>query len=270
MTTVDVDLLSSALVDDDGRPLFQLAPPPELSTDIDAAAMIEAERRGGWRIAERAWLDRALRPGDVFVDIGAHWGWFSLGVAARWRERVRVVAVEPNPSNLAVFMEALQHNGLQDLVELVGGAIGSHRRVATLRYRSSAVQAIGSWRIDGAPLPPTIISVVVIVLSDILELIPIYPASRVIVKLDAVGGEPQVVGGALDLLDRRSVDALMFSPDRAFGDPEQRPKMESTLAWLAQGGYRLERLDPDGRRRSVEAAKATGTILALSPGFEEM
>lgn len=48
-------------------------------------------------------LVRMMRPGQVFLDVGAHFGYYSLIAAA---ESMRCVAFEPDPRNEAFFREA--------------------------------------------------------------------------------------------------------------------------------------------------------------------
>src|ERR1700735_744398 len=59
-----------------------------------------------WDAAEVAFLVRNLRPGDVFLDIGAHVGFSSLISSALVGAGGSVVAIEANP----VSFEWLAHN----------------------------------------------------------------------------------------------------------------------------------------------------------------
>ena len=61
---------------------------------------------GLYEPAESAVIAKLLRPGDLAVDVGANFGWFSLLMAAAVGDQGRVLAVEPVP---AIFAE-LQAN----------------------------------------------------------------------------------------------------------------------------------------------------------------
>ena len=62
-----------------------------------------------------AWLERTLRAGDVFYDVGANVGAYSLVAAALGRAE-RVVAVEPGYASYAALCDNIVLNGRQDVV----------------------------------------------------------------------------------------------------------------------------------------------------------
>jgi FkbM family methyltransferase len=65
---------------------------------------------GEWQPALTAYLRRALRPGDTFVDVGANSGFFSLLGAELVGEAGAVVAVEASPPTCARLREHMQLN----------------------------------------------------------------------------------------------------------------------------------------------------------------
>ena len=74
-----------------------------------------------WRGADyyepitRELIQLLLNPGDTFVDVGAHIGFYSMAVAVSVPE-VRVVAFEPNPRNFRTLAANVAANGLADAV----------------------------------------------------------------------------------------------------------------------------------------------------------
>lgn len=63
-----------------------------------------------------------VRPGEWIFDVGANVGFFARRFAT-WVEREgRVVAIEPEPANLARLKEALERAGILDQVHLVEAA----------------------------------------------------------------------------------------------------------------------------------------------------
>jgi len=70
---------------------------------------VAAYLREGWfEYREQAFFRLYLRPGDSFIDGGAHFGLFS---ALAWRAaggQVRVIAVEPNPGTLPLLRANLE------------------------------------------------------------------------------------------------------------------------------------------------------------------
>jgi FkbM family methyltransferase len=87
----------------------------------------------GFRIWERGHWERHvirticdhLRPGSVFVDVGAHCGYYSAVVAHAFRDNVRVVAFEPNVRVSRLLRESIELNGLKNLT-LDERAISDH------------------------------------------------------------------------------------------------------------------------------------------------
>ena len=63
-----------------------------------------------------AWLASALEPGDVFFDVGAHAGYFTLLGALQVGSTGIVVAFEPTPANADVIARQIEENGLQHMI----------------------------------------------------------------------------------------------------------------------------------------------------------
>lgn len=79
--------------------------------------------------AERRFLERHLRPGDTFLDLGAHIGFYALLAARTVGPDGRVVAVEPDPVSRARLVRHLEGNGLTWVeVEAVGLSDRRERR----------------------------------------------------------------------------------------------------------------------------------------------
>ena len=53
-------------------------------------------------------LQQMLKPGDVFLDIGANFGYYSVVLASRLNKQCTIHAFEPNPPTLA----RLRHHSL--------------------------------------------------------------------------------------------------------------------------------------------------------------
>ena len=68
---------------------------------------------------------RLLRTGDVFLDIGANIGFFSVLAGLVVGERGYVVAFEPHPDALATLRKAIAINGLSPVIEVVEAAVGN-------------------------------------------------------------------------------------------------------------------------------------------------
>src|SRR5215469_8902900 len=74
--------------------------------------------------AETSLVDSLLEPGDLFIDVGAHIGWFTTLAPGRVGPAGQVIACEPFPSTAAVLRAnvALNH---ADNVRVVEMGMGS-------------------------------------------------------------------------------------------------------------------------------------------------
>ena len=77
-------------------------------------------------------MRKLLGPGDVFIDVGAHIGWFTT-VASKCVGDGRVVAFEPFVTNAFVLKENLKANSCDNVV-VVEAALGEQAE----QYRSPA------------------------------------------------------------------------------------------------------------------------------------
>ena len=162
---------------------------------------------GSFEPNEFAFLDRVLRPGMVFVDVGANDGYYTLFAARRVGPSGRVVAAEPSSRERAHLQRNLGRNGL-DNVSVVPAAIGSVSGLADL-HLAHGVHAghntLGGFAHDD-------------VVRASLERVPIEPLDSVVarlgltkvdfVKIDVEGAEAHVIEGASTVLtSMRPTDA---------------------------------------------------------------
>jgi FkbM family methyltransferase len=68
-------------------------------------------RTGEWETFETELVHRFLRPGDVFVDIGANIGWYSIVAASAIGPAGRVYAFEPETENFNLAKHNIALNG---------------------------------------------------------------------------------------------------------------------------------------------------------------
>jgi FkbM family methyltransferase len=72
--------------------------------------------QGIWEANETHWFAKALREGDVVVDVGANIGWYTLIGARLVGETGRVYAFEPDPAAFALLSRNVRANGLTNVV----------------------------------------------------------------------------------------------------------------------------------------------------------
>jgi FkbM family methyltransferase len=267
-------LLPSSLKRDDGAARFQIAFPPRLTADPGTRLLAVSEvARGGYEQPTRDLLERTFRPGDVFIDVGAHWGFFSLQ-AATHAAGVGVVAFEPDPTNASILFRNVTENGLVNKVAVVSAACGDTSDIAPLVANSTMMHSI-----RGVGLKPPFARgpskwVPVVTLDEALARFPQAAGRRIVLKVDAEGFEPQVVAGAASMLRSGRVAMIVWECGHAFADGPERDAMRDMVGNLSALGFRhllSSREDGvDGFRPFDPDHKYTGNVVSTAAGIEPL
>jgi len=180
-----------------------------------------------------------LRPGQTFVDAGANIGWFSLLAASLVGPSGRVIAIEPNPLNVALLRTSAKDNGF-DNIDAVAVALGESTGAVALETDGSNGRVIP---VAGPPDRPVAASFVV-ASQPLDSVLAEAGAGRVdAIKMDVEGAEPMVLRGAAATIER----------DRPVIVSEFYPLALESSPWGSAGGY-LRQLRDGGYRLSVIGA----------------
>ena len=200
----------------------------------------EEAQDGGFEYATRRFLDDHLSPGDLLVDVGAHWGIYALSAATRWPGEVQVLAIEASPLNVEQLRRWVAHNGLEERIEVVAAGAADREGFASVAPQSTmghhlthlgdAATGGEGWRIP------------VTTLDRLLADRPPLQQRRTFVKIDVEGLEPEVVQGADGLLRSGRVAALIFEKGRNYNTPEGRARLVELCRRLRELGFSLWRL----------------------------
>ena len=165
-----------------------------------------------------------LRPGDLFLDIGANVGTYTIlasGVCG-----ANTVAFEPDPDTLTHLRRNLEINKLDDLVEIQNCALGATSgNVAFTAGRDHTINRIANESDKETR---------VVRMERLDAICP--DASPIMIKVDVEGAEPEVLSGAGTLLANpclRVIELETVTPEisttlagngfeRAFYDPFSR------------------------------------------------
>jgi len=134
--------LPSAFCNADGRPRFTMPIPRAALKDAGIGFLFRHEREFfGYEYPTRRFIDEHLAPGDLFIDIGAHWGVFSLTAATRWpghtEPAVDVLAIEPAPDNITQLLRWIGFNRLEQQIRVVPAAAGARAGQAVFKRDST-------------------------------------------------------------------------------------------------------------------------------------
>jgi FkbM family methyltransferase len=136
-------------------------------------------------------LHHFVRPTDVFYDVGANWGYFSVRVAARRGFRGKIHTFEPMPGTAADVRMVVERLGLGDRVTVHETAVGD--TAGTVRFGTHDARHTGVARIvaDAAAVQHT-------VPITPLQALDIEPPD--VMKVDVEGHEAAAFRGAERLL----------------------------------------------------------------------
>jgi len=141
-------------------------------------------------------IESVLRPGDVFVDVGANVGFYTILAAMKG---ARVIAVEAVPLTAAVLKANIKLNGFENVVEVIDkcASDGEHKiKVYVPKSGHFGLATVNSSRFNSA----LVFEVECIPLDKVLK-----DVERIrTVKLDVEGSELAVLNGlerALEKID---------------------------------------------------------------------
>jgi FkbM family methyltransferase len=203
--------------------------------------------QGVWEADVMKVLVRFLKPGSLFVDVGANVGYHSLFAA---QLGAHVVAVEPVPWTLELLRANVwRHSADVEVVEAAASdAAGTVRIAIDPAHRSGAQFGDQGVEVRAAPLD---------------ELVP--EGAVDVLKVDVEGAESLVFRGATAILERSPVLAAIveFRYEPHFGG--EAP--EDVLAFYESLGFELCLLRRNGELEPSSAAtvlERAGTVPSLN------
>lgn len=194
----------------------------------------------------QAWA-HILRPGDLFVDVGANVGTYALWAADRG---AIVIAVEPDPRAAALLRENVALNNLP--ITVVEAALGAKVGSLLLTEGNDTTNhmlpddSTGGQRVQ----------------AQTLDAVLGGRAARG-VKIDVEGAERIVLEGALECLAAGRIDVLQLewnSTSTSLLAEDRGP----VATILAAHGYNLHRPDRDGVLRPVDGIPFGPDVFAVA------
>lgn len=223
---------------------------PKWCTPIDWEAHIElptgavmaapfGEIQGMSLILDSCWepevterLLATLKPGDVFLDVGANMGYYTLLASRLVGESGLVVAFEPSPKNLQKLASNVAANNLTN-VAIVSMALSDQADIARLWSAPYYNTGVCSLSEDSAASKSAFHWVPTTRLDELGCVANLAPRARLL-KLDAEGVEMHVLRGAVNFLrECRQLELVCeLSP--------QWCSSSDLISFLADLGYRGE------------------------------
>lgn len=191
---------------------------------------------GAWEPQSTAILTEHIPNGGVFVDVGAHIGYYTLKGAMKAGSNGKVISVEPNPQTLKILRKNLQSNSFQNITlkEVAASDKETTLDFYVVRGINTGMASISQANAGRSESDLNIVKVPARPLDAILSELGV---SRVdVIKLDIEGAEAIALRGAVGTL-RRFRPALLLEWD----DPQLRQLGSSTrelAQYLTELGYR--------------------------------
>lgn len=142
-----------------------------------------------------AFVAHFLREGDVFVDVGANVGVYSILAASRG---ARVLALEPVPASYERLLDNVHINRFQEFVDARN--IGAGAEGGTLRFSTNEDSTNHVLADDESCKHAVVVEVAP--LDEIVQ-------EATMLKVDVEGYEAEVLKGAGELLSKESLRAVL-------------------------------------------------------------
>ena len=210
-------------------------------------------------------LAERLRPGMVFLDVGAHYGYFTMLAARRVWPSGSVVAFEPSRSTARLLRANVAHF---DNVVVEESAVDDRSGVARLRdfgpHHSALNTVLAGARVPAAErrrLRADTYEVPTVSLDDYVARRGLRPD---VVKLDAEGAELAILGGMTTVL--READPLVAIETGDYAGMSS-PPTSACIDRLAALGYdSFEAEDASLRPHRRRAEYGYGVLFFAKPG----
>jgi FkbM family methyltransferase len=153
-----------------------------------------------------------LRPGDVFIDVGAHIGWFTVWASRFVGNQGSVYAFEPEPYNYKSMLNTLEMNGCINVVTR-RSVVSDHDGESVLYVNQDNDGGHSLWDCSRHDFNQKTKLCGTSILVPCTTLDSFCFAGKVgqirMVKIDTEGAEVLVLRGALELLSISAIDYVV-------------------------------------------------------------
>jgi FkbM family methyltransferase len=179
----------------------------DIRMELDPEEWLQIDLRAFGRLEPRtiALFERILRPGDAYVDVGAHVGYHSLVAARLVGEGGRIFAIDPQPYNCAKILANVELNGFANIT-VIAAAVDEADGFASLKNQSRQDKARLTLAGPGVNDGALTFVVPKITLRWLIETYTLRPVN--LLKIDVEGFELEVLKSAGDAM--RAIENIVF------------------------------------------------------------
>ncbi|NDV24365.1 FkbM family methyltransferase [Desulfovibrio sp. JC022] len=230
-------VVPSFIKNDQGEPEFEmLLANAEMKDPGTASLNFRETRCGGFEYASRAFLHAHLQPGDLFIDVGAHFGLYTLTAAKKFPDQIKVLAIEPHPDNLKRLAMWCEFNECQQNVKIAQCAASSQSGQSKLIQNSSMGHSLVPQpgnRSQGEPIPVRLET-----LDNITRQAGYMDSGeRIFLKIDTEGHELATLMGGLELLKTGRVAAVIWEKGHFHNSEKGIKEFTAIMGLLRDMGY---------------------------------
>lgn len=180
----------------------------------DTALLSLLVETGEVELGSRLLIQRLLKPGDVFIDVGANIGMHTVAAARALQGKGKVIAFEPYEAVMRCLQKSVWMNGVSDVVEYQCTALSNSVGQTNLYLAGTTGHNTiypNTTSSDKKILEQAFVSVPVTTLDKATEK---HPFANLI-KIDAEGAELAIMEGGISLLNLNPHIALIveFGPE---------------------------------------------------------
>jgi FkbM family methyltransferase len=188
------------------RPFITTIAPDRLLLEVIPADVIglPIARFGVYEFAVSQLVRQYLAPGDVFVDIGANIGYYSVIAGAVVGRSGAVYAFEPSARIRARLERNVQLNEMRQITVRAEAVTAQSGVVRLVEPQGGGNDGLAYVETNGGNAG---VEVRAVRLDELPEFSKRCPQ---LLKVDVEGGEPEVFRGATSLLDRSDAPSIIF------------------------------------------------------------
>lgn len=181
------------------------------------------------------WIEENVRAGDVFYDIGANVGAYSLVAAKANSGGVLIYAFEPAFRNYAQLCQNIYLNGCGESIVPLPIALSDKTSLENLNYQNlipgGALHALGLPRDYKGDLFAPVFQQRTLSyrLDDLIRLFDIKPPNHV--KIDVDGIEASILRGGAETFGSPSIRSVLVEAE------EGRPETTEIIEFLGEKGF---------------------------------
>jgi FkbM family methyltransferase len=181
------------------------------------------------------WLVQTLRPDDIFFDIGANIGAYSIFAAREITSPGGVYAFEPHLANAASLLQNVSLNGLAQKIQVISIPLTDRDGFGPFHYHSldhsRSHSQFGPPVLDGQTFRPVATELKFGACLDTLIESGIIP-SPTVVKIDVDGLEAEIIAGMSSLLKSSRAP-------RSIQVELSRDNADKVISQMAAAGYQV-------------------------------